>query len=753
MLGAASGIVVGATLLGHAPAGFAAGEVTIRLLAAGALMASLLLVIWPLRALTGERDRLEATVARSERLFERLWEESPSGTLYFDALGRPTFANAQWAILTGDANVVSSEQRWLDAITPADRSAVCSLWARARATLEPCRGEIGYLTHGEAGGYAEIAFYPEVEAGRVLGFAARLTDTTARRLDKVAQEEREARYRLLSEHAQDVILRLALDGCARYVSGAALRVIGYAPVEVVGRPLADFVHRDDLPIVERSLARLAAGRPHPSIEFRLRHRDGHYGWFESSQRAVFDHHGDPFEVVASLRDIGRRRRAEAAAANAAVTRDESLRLLALVEEAAGMGHWRLDRATRTLATSSRVHGLLGHGTDERLRPLAMLRSVHPDDRRGLIACLARARRAAGSAECAIHVTARGALRPVRLIAQADYRDAAFAGWSGVIEDIGEQSSAGHATGARGTADAAESAQIAPFVTIAGPSAAPPPQRGASSRALGASVAAATQSKGNDAKRELKVLVAKDDAAHRTKIAAIVGRMGHAVTTVESGRQAVAAATWHAYDVILLDLQMSAMDALAVTRAIRASDGPCAETIIIALTDDASPEGRHLYDGAGFSHVLVKPVEHALAARLDALAARPARQAREPGATAPAAPLIEAERISELRKVLGNERLDALMGLLIAECLDRPGHIRKAFRRGELAAIRAEGHGLKGAALSIGATALGLVAEQLEAVASVALAEPLIAALEECADSTRNAVLSLLAAPTDDRASA
>ena len=99
-------------------------------------------------------------------------------------------------------------------------------------------------------------------------------------------------------------MRLTLDGCARYVSGASLRVIGYTPVEVVGHSLAEFVHRDDLPLVERSLARLAARRPDPPIEFRLRHRDGHFGWFESRQRLVFDRHGDPFEVVASLRDIG-----------------------------------------------------------------------------------------------------------------------------------------------------------------------------------------------------------------------------------------------------------------------------------------------------------------------------------------------------------------------------------------------------------------------------------------------------------------
>ena len=103
--------------------------------------------------------------------------------------------------------------------------------------------------------------------------------------------------------------------------------------------------------------------------------------------------------------------------------------------------------------------------------------------------------------------------------------------------------------------------------------------------------------------------------------------------------------------------------------------------------------------------------------------------------------------------MGSDRLDALLGLLIADCLDRPAQLRTAFGRGELVAIHAQGHGLKGAALRIGATALGEAARQLEAVATVALAEPLIAALEECAQATRLAVLRLLESPTDDRASA
>ena len=203
-----------------------------------------------------------------------------------------------------------------------------------------------------------------------------------------------------------------------------------------------------------------------------------------------------------------------------------------------------------------------------------------------------------------------------------------------------------------------------------------------------------------------------------------------------------------YDAILMDMQMPEMDGLAATRAIRASDGPCAKTTIIALAADASPERRRFYDRAGLNHFLTKPIDRqALAETLSAI--HPSQS--HPSRTAPAAQreaaLLEPRRIEELRSALGSIKLKALLGLLIAECLERPARLRTSLGRGELVAIRAEGHGLKGAAISIGATALGQAAEQLESVTTVAQAEFLIAALEECAQATCVAVQRFLNAST------
>ncbi|MGH6658027.1 MAG: ATP-binding protein, partial [Sphingomicrobium sp.] len=122
-----------------------------------------------------------------------------------------------------------------------------------------------------------------------------------------------------------------------------------------------------------------------------------------------------------------------------------------------------------------------------------------------------------------------------------------------------------------------------------------------------------------ASRPLDVLVAEDNPVNQMLIEVIVRRLGHQVTLVENGRQAVDAATERTFDCILMDMQMPEMDGLAATRAIRALPGPAGIVPIIALTADASPERRRFYDNVGLTDFLTKPIDSlALATRLAAI---------------------------------------------------------------------------------------------------------------------------------------
>lgn len=202
---------------------------------------------------------------------------------------------------------------------------------------------------------------------------------------------------------------------------------------------------------------------------------------------------------------------------------------------------------------------------------------------------------------------------------------------------------------------------------------------------------------------LDVLVAEDNPVNQMLIETILRRFGHTVTCVANGRLAVEAASARYYDCILMDMQMPELDGLAATRQIRASEGPCAAVPIIALTADAAPERRRFYDNAGLTGFLTKPIDSAELQRH--LASLDRGQAP-----------FDAAQIADLRKVLSNDQLRALLVMLSKELKSRPPAIRAALAKGDLERARCEAHSLKGAAMNVGAVLVGNAALAVERAA-------------------------------------
>jgi CheY-like chemotaxis protein len=121
---------------------------------------------------------------------------------------------------------------------------------------------------------------------------------------------------------------------------------------------------------------------------------------------------------------------------------------------------------------------------------------------------------------------------------------------------------------------------------------------------------------------LNILAVDDHAGNRRLIELILNALGHQVSVVEDGAQAVAAVQAGDYDLILMDLMMPVMNGYEAARCIRALPAPKSQAPIIALTADASPEAHLEAEAAGMDAVLTKPVEiHRLAATLNLLAPR------------------------------------------------------------------------------------------------------------------------------------
>jgi signal transduction histidine kinase/CheY-like chemotaxis protein len=131
-------------------------------------------------------------------------------------------------------------------------------------------------------------------------------------------------------------------------------------------------------------------------------------------------------------------------------------------------------------------------------------------------------------------------------------------------------------------------------TIAGEAAAPPaPPSAAPPRQPGAT------------RRTLRVLLAEDDAINRIVVLDMLEQLGHRADAANDGLEALHALEQHAYDVVLMDIQMPGMDGLEVTRRVRSTKGD--QLHIVALTAHALSGDRERCLAAGMNGYLSKPV--------------------------------------------------------------------------------------------------------------------------------------------------
>ena len=200
-------------------------------------------------------------------------------------------------------------RQWLDDAATDDLAALLPINhpALVRACLEQQRA----IEQVEAQWGERIllwSFIPDPHRQRVL---ARCQEATA----QVQAERESARarrlYRLITENTTDLISRHTPDGTFLDASPASWTLLGYWPEQLRGLLARSLFHSQDLAgLMQRTQDALEQDGYH-TMTYRIRHRDGHYLWFETACRGIRDTYtGTVVEVVAVSRDITARVQAE-----------------------------------------------------------------------------------------------------------------------------------------------------------------------------------------------------------------------------------------------------------------------------------------------------------------------------------------------------------------------------------------------------------------------------------------------------------
>ncbi|HET8549498.1 MAG TPA: response regulator, partial [Bryobacteraceae bacterium] len=110
---------------------------------------------------------------------------------------------------------------------------------------------------------------------------------------------------------------------------------------------------------------------------------------------------------------------------------------------------------------------------------------------------------------------------------------------------------------------------------------------------------------------LHILVAEDNSVNRKLLVTLLNRQGYRVTVAVDGRDALEQFARHAFDLIILDVQMPKLSGFEVVAEIRRREVPAGKhTPVIALTAHAMAGDRERCLQAGMDDYVTKPVSRA-----------------------------------------------------------------------------------------------------------------------------------------------
>jgi len=122
--------------------------------------------------------------------------------------------------------------------------------------------------------------------------------------------EHDQLFRLISEHAADMIALVDRDGRRLYNSPAYQKVLGYSPEELNSSSSIEQIHPDDRPRVLQAAEKARLTGQGERVEYRIRHKDGSWRTLESTASAIRNAKGETDKLVIVNRDITERKRAE-----------------------------------------------------------------------------------------------------------------------------------------------------------------------------------------------------------------------------------------------------------------------------------------------------------------------------------------------------------------------------------------------------------------------------------------------------------
>ncbi|OIO89649.1 MAG: hypothetical protein AUJ92_20930 [Armatimonadetes bacterium CG2_30_59_28] len=259
------------------------------------------------RDVTKQRQAEEG-LRQSELRFRQLFENSPDAIFVEDFDGYVLDVNPAACALHGASRESLIGRNVLELVPPERRNEVAEGFQKLVDGRWTEAEGFSYTSDGDA--VPVVIRVSQIDCQGKSALLLHVRDETKRKQAEDALHRSEEHFRALIENSQDVIYLLDAEGNFIYGSPAMESVLGYAPSDLIGKPVFSLVHPDDLAEVMAAFNKGSQVPDHTdSLEFRMRHRDGTWRYHDAIGRNLL-HHPAVGGIAVNSRDVTERIAAE-----------------------------------------------------------------------------------------------------------------------------------------------------------------------------------------------------------------------------------------------------------------------------------------------------------------------------------------------------------------------------------------------------------------------------------------------------------
>jgi len=245
----------------------------------------------------------------NEQGYRSLFHHHPDLIYSMDLNGTYTSVNPSFEcqMKYTQQEIVDGAINFRDLIVPAELETVEHHFLQASKGIAQKYEATAIRKSGQAVTF-DVINIPIYVTDEIVGVYGIARDTACQKALINKLQKTEQLYQLISEHSQDVISLAAPDGRITYVSPAIKALLGYEPKEYIGQVATDFWHPEDWAAVNEQC--LLQDASETLFMCRVRHKKGHFVWFETTATRIEDKNGDMISVLAVGRDITTRKQAD-----------------------------------------------------------------------------------------------------------------------------------------------------------------------------------------------------------------------------------------------------------------------------------------------------------------------------------------------------------------------------------------------------------------------------------------------------------